>query len=164
MLTHATMMQIVQGAGALFMALGVGVTWYGLNNCRLAIASRRWPASPGRVLNSFIQEKTTHYENRGWVTEYQARVEYEFFVGGQRFAGTRIHFGVPSASEVLAHARALVDYYFVGREIDVFHDPRKPSQCTLECTMAWLGMLAMTVTGLAAAAFGALMVAFPHQI
>ncbi len=161
MITNLPIPMICHGAGILFMALGAGATGIAFRWWWLAAASKTWPSVPGRVLRSFITEKTGHYEDRGYVTEYQARVEYEFSVDSQQFSGNRIQFGGPQPSEDLDWVRTVVNYYTDNPEVDVYYDPRKPSQCTLERSTAWLGIFGLMLAGMTTVALGATIFLLP---
>ncbi|HYL73423.1 MAG TPA: DUF3592 domain-containing protein [Bryobacteraceae bacterium] len=110
--------------GAVFILVGLlllGV-WFMLR--KKAQASLQWPSSRGRVISSDINRRQ---DNDGdWIEE--ARVVYEYMVGGASLQGHRIAFGGSGAGG----ARKSVERYPTGANVDVYYDPAKPASAVLE--------------------------------
>ena len=110
--------------GAIFVLVGVllCVVWFMLR--KKAQASLQWPSSRGRVISSDINRRQ---DNDGDWTE-EARVVYEYMVGGTSLQGNRIAFGGSGAGG----ARKSVERYPAGATVDVYYDPAKPASAVLE--------------------------------
>jgi hypothetical protein len=125
---------------AVFIIAGGFMIWYGLRSRKLASASKTWPSTPGKIVTSWVREtESTDSENRT-TTTYVAEVEYEYKVDGQPLQGNRVQFGLGGSGNSTA-LRAIVKRYPVGAEVQVFYDPAKPKQCTLEQKAAGSAMI-----------------------
>jgi hypothetical protein len=81
-----------------------------------------WPVTRGRVISSTLVRAR---DLDGEATA-EARVTYEYNVGGQTFRASRVKFGFTPP------AKLTVSRYPTGCEVDVFYDPKKPADAVLE--------------------------------
>ena len=97
----------------------------------------QWPTAPGRIVRSGVdvsvhRERSHEINRRDRETRsYSADIEYEFEVDGRTVKGSRIavisdQFGSKS------WAKATVQKFPVGTEVEVSYNPAKPEQCVLE--------------------------------
>ena len=121
-----------------------------IRNRRRAKASLAWPSVEGRLTSS--QLVTIRYH--GTDSSYVPRVEYEYSVAGQAYAGKRIAFG-PEGSYSEAKERAMVDRYKVGTAVEVFYDPTRAAFAILEKRAASSSIIFLVIgVGLFTAAVG----------
>jgi len=117
---------------AVFVVLGIFLIWLGVRSRKLANASKAWPSTPGRIATSLVREyESTDNDQVNTRVTYTAEVEYDYLVEGEVLRGNRVQFGLGGSSNSKA-IREIVNRYPVGAEVDVYYDPAKPSQCTLE--------------------------------
>jgi hypothetical protein len=129
--------------GPLFLVFGLllCVGWYFLR--KKAQASLAWPSTPGQVIASDVNR---YRGNDGeWAEE--ARVVYEYAVGGTPFKGNRITFGGASSGNRAA-ARKTVARYSAGANVEVFYDPAQPGSAVLERKMPGMFVLLPIVGGI----------------
>jgi hypothetical protein len=91
---------------------------------RKAKAMREWPSVPGRVLSSALVRN----ERDDQPYQLEARVAYSYSVAGTVLNGHRIAL----AGSGRRGAKAAVEYYRPGNEVEVFYDPKAPSSSVLE--------------------------------
>ena len=96
-------------------------------------ASKNWPTTPGRVLNSYIEPRRSR-SGRGTSTAYYAVVFYEYMVNGQRLQSNRIRFGSDLGYGWTSPAQKTVDQYPPGAMVEVFFNPADPSEAVLQRT------------------------------
>ena len=89
------------------------------------LESSHYPSVIGTITHS---ELKSHRTSKGGTT-YHAVVEYSFAVGGQKFAGDKIRFGLNSSS--YATAWGLVNAHPVGSTAPVFYKPTNPQESLL---------------------------------
>lgn len=114
--------------GTLFaFSVGLGLLWLFLHNFLRAQRARRWPAAPGRILESGVE-----YDDG-----YILKVGYEYTVNGVRLLGQRFRF----ASNHYTRERsvhAILARYPVGTPVRVLYDPANPRLCVLEAHFEWV--------------------------
>ena len=92
--------------------------------------SKSWPSTPGKMLKSNVVE-----DSDGWAP----RVRYCFTVRGRKYTHDRLYFHLstrmPNAKGAMVH----LDPYPVGKQIDVYYNPRNPQEAVLDREMPiWL--------------------------
>jgi len=93
--------------------------WFYLR--RQAQASLRWPTVPGRIVDSrLIQTRDADGD-----AAPTAAVTYAYAAGGVALQGNRVSIGGRDA-------RAVVERYPAGTDVQVAYDPNKPSSAVLE--------------------------------
>jgi len=118
--------------GGLVIGIPILLIWFFMR--RQAQASLRWPKVPGRIVDSRM---TQTRDADGDVSEV-ASVTYAYTVGGTPFQGNRVSIGS-------GNARASVQKYPAGTDVQVFYDPNKPSSVVLE--PGGSGLTALLVVG-----------------
>ena len=101
------------------VAAGLGLALWGLYLMIWGMASRRWPSTEGKVIESEIRD---YHEPSNY--GYTFHVKYRFSARGTTQVGTRLQFGLGSylTKEV---AEQLAERYAVGSRIPVFYHPTK---------------------------------------
>lgn len=110
---------------------------------RQAISARRWQKTTGRVVLSGIREATvrvrrsTSTASYRLAVRYAPQVRYEYFVGGSRHQGERLHLGSTILSSEASEAARQASRYPVGSEVVVFYNPSDPEEATLRPEVGW---------------------------
>ena len=93
-------------------------------------ASESWPKTMGVVLESTVQSEWTKAgNNRIYVVS--PKVVYEYEVGGRKFRSSQLAMEeINTADESVARMKA--EKYPVGRQVEVYYDPRKPDTAALQ--------------------------------
>lgn len=102
--------------------------------------SRLWPAAPGRIEHSKIEERTSRAYNAGSGNRfggasprYVPQVTYSDAVNGTRYEGDRIGNGI-YVGWTRGFADRWVKRYPVGAAVNIYYDPTAPSNAVLERT------------------------------
>jgi hypothetical protein len=144
------------GVGVLFAAAGVTVLIFGMAQINKAKASAHWPSVAGVIKFSEIRSETRTRtdstssrqdrngnggvtinigtdsdRNTRTETTHYADIGYAYAVDGAAFNETRVNFG-SNGSGSWAKVQDVVDRYPVGKTVDVFYNPAKPSESVLE--------------------------------
>ena len=104
-----------------FYLVGVIFILMAIINAKRAKASLTWPSAQGRITSSQVLE----------LSSYRPKVNYEYGVAGRTYSGKRIAFG-PTGSLSKARVRATAESYKVGTTVEVFYNPARPDDATLE--------------------------------
>jgi Protein of unknown function (DUF3592) len=131
--------------------VGLTITFLALFACweaRLALASRRWPTAPGRLLFAGLSQAV------GIPVMYSPSVRYQYTVGGVPYESTRLRFGALNTFSYSMTMSALHTATGTGT-ITVFYDPHRPTRCCLlpgtnEWTLVTPVLLLIFGTGLLA--------------
>jgi hypothetical protein len=110
-----------------FYLVGVIFILMALINTKRAKASLTWPSAQGRITSSQVAE----HSDEDYGDSYRPKVEYEYGVAGRTYSGKRIAFG-PTGSLSEARVRATAESYKVGTTVEVFYNPARPDDATLE--------------------------------
>lgn len=115
---------------SLWILIGAVFTVIGIRGLALGFASRNWPSTEARILQSEVERETSGV-GKDRSTAYHARITYEFTVDGVTYKGDRV-----AAADIgrgkSAHARGIVKRYPKGGSTSVYYMPEKPSTCLLE--------------------------------
>ena len=130
-----------------FVAGGATSIWYGLRTLKLAKQSKSWPSVTGNIVGCLIGSYETTSDPTTSVTLYVPEVEYEYQVEGATLRSNRIKFGGVSKQTELIKAQTMADQYQVGSQVKVFFNPKKPSQCTLDQTVSFAGIVVLFSIG-----------------
>jgi len=87
-------------------------------------ASAEWPATSGTIISS---ELNAHPVSR---RKAKANIRYEFSVNERRYSGDRIRF-VDTSGNGKSIQQGILDTYPIGKQVEVFYQPDKPSNCVL---------------------------------
>ena len=93
------------------------------------IASRKWPATTGKVVSQEIQSYEINSES-GVMTRYRVVINYEFHVYGYLYRGTRLRIG-KGGYEDQSDASDALERLIDGSQCKVFYNPYDPNNCTL---------------------------------
>ena len=93
------------------------------------IASRKWPATTGKVTSQEIQSYKI-YSDDGGTTLYRVVINYEFHVYGYLYRGTRLRIG-KGGYEDQSDASDALERLIDGSQCKVFYNPSDPNNCTL---------------------------------
>jgi len=91
-------------------------------------AGKNWPRAVGTIIASSATQSAVSRTGNDTAT---VEVRYRYRVGSKDYEGTRIRFGGQARMSALA-ADEIVARYPRGATIEVFHDPKSPSQAVLE--------------------------------
>lgn len=111
--------------GMLLLALGV-VVWQA-RTLLLAKASAEWQLTRGRVLSAYLDESGPDEDGE---VSHSAHVRYRYQVGRRHYVSTRLSYQ-PTHYLAFSSATALLDGIVLGREVDVYYDPRRPERAVL---------------------------------
>lgn len=136
--------------GFIFLLMGVIFLVIGLVATRRAKTAQSWPSMPGTVNRSEVVEHEDTDSEGGSTVTFEPVVEYQYAVMGQPFTGKRIAFGAnrfnyKKAVEIAAR-------YPIGARVNVYYNPDKPKDSTLETTAS--GGKLFTISGAVMAAGG----------
>lgn len=124
-------------------ALGAGL-WLVQRVRSLAVASVRWPTTPGVVKSS---EVVAHRTQGG--RQYEAKVTYDYTVGDTPYVGDRVRFGAHAGPKTKADED--VARYAVGAPVEVYYAPRQPQTATLQPGGSGVSVWGWLLTGIGAA-------------
>lgn len=135
-------------AGAVFLLLGLGTSYYGYRLIRRARASTQWPAAQGQIESSTVDvERERDRDSDGDVhykTKYIPRTVYSYQVGGTDYIGEQVSFGRTSSSSP-NWAYRLRDLYPAGTEVSVYYDPADPQEAVLQPGVKWTTYLVLGI-------------------
>lgn len=127
-------------AGAIFLLLGLGVSYYGYRLIRRARASSEWPAARGQIESSAVDvEKERERDSDGNVhydTKYVPRIVYRYQVEGTDYYGEQLSYGSTSSGNA-SWAYRIRDQYPPGTEVSVYYDPGNPQEAVLQPGAKW---------------------------
>jgi Protein of unknown function (DUF3592) len=88
--------------------------------------SRDWPTTSGQIISSSLQVR--YFKG---MKGYYAEIRYRYRVGDTNYEGNQISFNRVHAAVAEAW-QPVVDAYLVGRDVNVYYDPKNPSIAVLE--------------------------------
>lgn len=114
----------------IFLVLGLMSLFFAIRELRLRAAARHWTRVHGIVRRVVIEtlECQAHYDS------YSAHLEYEYQFNGELQRGKQ-NFGQANTHRPTVAAR--VRDYVAGQEIDVYVNPKRPAQSTLDAKMEY---------------------------
>jgi len=101
-----------------------------MRGLRLAISSRSWPCTNGKIISSELEEGSDY--NIGSGPTYRARIRYRYVVEGTACESTRLWFQHRWFSGRKLTAETIRAGYPVGKAVTVHYDPRRPRIAVLE--------------------------------
>jgi hypothetical protein len=152
--SHAEMPVALFGFGLLMLMFFFGAR-------RAAKAAASWPAVPGKIVKSEVEEYQERDDDDGrttWRTAYRPAVEYAYAVDGREHRGNQINYAM-SVSAGRGYAEKVAARYPVGSAVDVHYDPKNPGTSALRTAggagATWIIFgAALIVFALAAALLG----------
>ncbi len=137
--------------GGSFTLLGLLFVIIGGFEYRQGLKTNDWPAAAGRIVESKIVESkiverkvdgsSGRRRTRSSDRDYTVDVRYSYEVEGQKFEGDRLRYGNES-HDSRASAMEEQSLFASGKEVQVYYDPKTPSQSVLikGIGLSWLGM------------------------
>ena len=125
--------------GLIFLAVGIGLSLWGLSVLSNAKASTAWPTVQGTVTSSEVNRESKTRRTNGRSrrsTTYSAEVSYTYQVEGAEYSANRVSFGEYSSSNA-SHAQSIVSRFPAGKEVPVHYNPEDPSTAVLEAGVSW---------------------------
>lgn len=115
---------------SLFVLVGAVFAGIGIHGLALGLASRNWPSTEGRIIQSKVERRTSG-SGTDRRSAYYALVTYEFTIGGATYKGDRVA-SADIGRGKSAYAGCMVKRYPKGSSVTVYYMPEKPSRCLLE--------------------------------
>ena len=112
-------------ASIICIVLALGSAVYLLRTLIRQHASKRWPTTPGEILESHLEE-----DSDGWCPN----VRYVYVVNRKRHLTGRLYFFL-SNSSTEREAGKHISPYPVGKSVTVYYNPRKPEDAVLDRRM-----------------------------
>lgn len=136
---------------------GTVATFFGVREVLEANASKDWPTTQGKIIESSVEYETRRRKpgesGLSKKKDYRAKISYEYQVDEVTLTGTRIayvkkmriqlkgdgSFGIKKSdtrsierSVARVRAEGLVDRYPKGKSVSVYYKPENPKVCVLE--------------------------------
>ncbi len=124
----------------LFLALGVGLLFYGIQVWLRARESRQWPVTPATILAANVE--LVGYlkgEDDFWV--FQPAIVYRYDVAGRRYHGRHVQVDIQWGLTLPGMAERVAEDYPPGSEHLVAYDPRHPARSALRPGVHWVHAL-----------------------
>ncbi len=126
---------------------GVGVTFlmfaYLVRLATDHLQARHWPQSPGKVVESAVEEVRGDSLPRA---SFVPRIRFTYYAAGEQRESRHFAFHVWNGSRI--RAEATVARYPVGSVVTVYHHPTCPEQAVLEPKNAVLSVALAAFAGL----------------
>jgi hypothetical protein len=143
--TNVKLAALVGAMGAFVAALAISM--------ELQIrAANQWPTASGKIMSSGTQEYRDSGADHSRLKMYRSKVVYEYHVAGQKYTSDKITQGEKLGSSSQSLAGRTASKYKVGDSVQVYYNPKNPSEAILNRTptsrlIVWL--LAAGLLGLA---------------
>lgn len=114
--------------------------WLGYGQYSKGRVSESWPTASGLILNSDVAEARTRAGSAQRM--YEARIIYEYEIGGQKYKGNQVTFADGSSSN-RSDASKMVNQMPAGKTVPVYYNPADPYEACLireVGKMPWLMM------------------------
>ena len=123
--------------GGIFAFVAVIILGIAVYMRRRAQASKQWPMVLGQVVSSMITSSTS---SEGGTT-YSPDIRYAYDIGGQAYSSNRVAFGGFTSTSNPRDAQKHTDRYPAGAVVQVYYNPNKPQDATLERRAGSAGFL-----------------------
>jgi hypothetical protein len=127
--------------GVLFLVFGAVGLFVGITLARGALRFRKWPTVSGRIVEREAQARPELAGHR--MAQYEARVRYEYVVGGRKYVGTRLRAG----TELESREAAQRDLAKIPDEVTVHYNPQNPAEAYLLGEPWIYALMALAVGG-----------------
>jgi hypothetical protein len=136
----------LEGLSQTLLVIGAVGVWSALRTRKRSERASGWPTVPGVITRSGLRKG--HYSSsvghgNAKSTVYTPHIAYSYEVGGKRFEGERVQFGTERRMWKKLPARAAIDAYPVGAEVQVHYDPRRPEDAVLTTGVGAFGRQAL---------------------
>ncbi len=119
-------------------------------------ATQGWNIATGKILDTSVQTRRDWDSDGRYRMLYNSEVVYSFIVRGEQYISDRVSFGGKYrgsvAGAVPGFVRSRLQKYPVGAEVQVYYNPKNPSECALERRADGLWLLLLTALGMMASA------------
>ena len=129
--------------GVLFAGVGVALLARVVLDVVSSMASRDWPAIPGRIMDARLERS-----GGGEGVTYRSIVSYAYSVSGSAHTAARVRYGDWLEIAWSGPAKRIVQRYSARKDVVVRYNPNDPSEAVLEP-----GLSAFLLGGLALAVF-----------
>jgi len=140
------------GIASVLVATWLG--WHGISSLVAGLRSSSWPVARGLLVSVTIRKKRNGDDEEAWCP----MVRYSYSVGGKKYRGTRIRFGVPKGLLWLDPSHPSFRQLRDGARVDVHHSPLWPAFSAVQTgaspfvlitlaaagALAWFGYSALT--------------------
>lgn len=113
-----------------FIGIGIALFSSAINMARKGRQSLSWPSTEGEIAHSAVLFQTESSPSQGRNSTFKADIAYRYKVNGRSYSSAKI--AVLDLSSTMRSAQSLVDRYPDKSKIDVFYNPRDPSDAVLE--------------------------------
>ncbi len=120
--------------GLIFLAVGIGLAWWGKGMLNEAKASKNWPSVQGTVIHSSVTSyKSTSGSGskKRTTTMYKPNITYRYKVAGQKHIGNKVSMSDGGSSST-SYAKKAMKKYPSGATVSVYYDPVLPADAVLE--------------------------------
>lgn len=114
--------------GAIFLAVGLGLSWWNWTQYTEASDSEDWPYVIGKVTSSEIVERRDDEDATTWGPE----IHFQYEVDGVEYTSERITVAGTVFTSNRNNGRDLVDKYPAGSAPRAFYNPDRPERAALE--------------------------------
>ncbi len=114
--------------GGIFAFVAVIILGIAVYTRQRAEASKQWPMVLGQVVSSMV---TSSSSSEGGTT-YSPDIRYAYDVGGQAYQSSRLAFGGTVSTSNPRDAQKHTARYPAGSVVQVYYNPTKPQDATLE--------------------------------
>jgi uncharacterized protein DUF3592 len=124
-----------------YLALIVSALYFTFVSAPKALNTNDWPYVQGKVTQSELIERKRSTKNSDIVTVYSAKIQYQYTVGDNTYAGVQIKWADRNQNKI----KTLIEKEFpTGGSATVFYNPQKPAEAVLQQGLS----LGHIVTGL----------------
>ena len=116
--------------GTVIIICGAGFVLHGITTINKGKESTGWPTTPGKIIQSEIEERETTTgtgSDRRTTISSVAQLEYEYSIDGTSYKSRRVSFAQSSQE-----AQAIVNRYPLGKGVKVYYDPDDHGFAVLE--------------------------------
>ncbi|PJB80880.1 MAG: hypothetical protein CO090_03805 [Acidobacteria bacterium CG_4_9_14_3_um_filter_49_7] len=120
--------------GLIFLAVGIGLAWWGKGMLNDAKASKSWPSVQGTVMESTLTSyKSTSGSGskKRSTTMYKPQITYRYKIAGKEHVGDKVTMSDGGSSST-SYAKKTIKKYPAGATVKVFYDPEVPADSVLE--------------------------------
>lgn len=119
-------------------------------------ASRDWLVARGKILDTSVQARDSWDSDGHYSKLYNSEVVYSFAVRGQQYISDRVSLGGKFSGSMVGgvpgFVKKMLDKYPVGASVQVYYNPKNPSECALERRVNGIWLLLLVALGLIAGA------------
>lgn len=126
---------------AIFLAVGIGLSFWGWSVLENARVSESWPTTDGEILSSTVRVDT---DEDG--TSYFGDVTFRYSVDDIVYTSDNVSFGQYGGNR--DHAEEIVARYPAGSGVTVHYDPADVETAVLEPGVTWSSYMLLAMGGM----------------